>query len=135
MHLKVVRLYVESVLRYGLPANYVGIAVKVSIYLSVHLLGRISNDLLIYTKARAENHKTDAHGLATTLLLSFSALTRTRQFQGCRIYKRGLRWGVPVTARSGILRLRSVRNPLGCKLNVGLYVYRPFCYSVEFSKY
>ncbi|KAH8992012.1 hypothetical protein EDB92DRAFT_619642 [Lactarius akahatsu] len=28
VHLKVVRLYVESVLRYGLPANYVGIAVK-----------------------------------------------------------------------------------------------------------
>ncbi|KAI0005481.1 ATPase V1 complex subunit C [Russula compacta] len=28
VHLKVVRLYVESVLRYGLPANYVGIVVK-----------------------------------------------------------------------------------------------------------
>jgi len=28
VHLKVVRLYVESVLRYGLPANYIGIAVK-----------------------------------------------------------------------------------------------------------
>ncbi|KAH9996568.1 ATPase V1 complex subunit C [Russula vinacea] len=28
VHLKVVRLYVESVLRYGLPANYVGIAIK-----------------------------------------------------------------------------------------------------------
>lgn len=29
VHLKVVRLFVESVLRYGLPANYVGIVVKV----------------------------------------------------------------------------------------------------------
>jgi len=28
VHLKVVRLYAESVLRYGLPANYIGIAVK-----------------------------------------------------------------------------------------------------------
>jgi len=28
VHLKVVRSYVESVLRYGLPANYIGIAVK-----------------------------------------------------------------------------------------------------------
>ncbi|KAJ7783529.1 hypothetical protein DFH07DRAFT_908232 [Mycena maculata] len=28
VHLKVVRLFVESVLRYGLPANYIGIAVK-----------------------------------------------------------------------------------------------------------
>jgi len=28
VHLKVIRSYVESVLRYGLPANYVGIAVK-----------------------------------------------------------------------------------------------------------
>ncbi|KAI9512668.1 hypothetical protein F5148DRAFT_1273602 [Russula earlei] len=28
VHLKVIRLYVESVLRYGLPANYIGIAVK-----------------------------------------------------------------------------------------------------------
>jgi V-type H+-transporting ATPase subunit C len=30
VHLKVVRLFVESVLRYGLPANYVGIVVKAS---------------------------------------------------------------------------------------------------------
>jgi V-ATPase subunit C len=29
VHLKVVRLFVESVLRYGLPANYVGLAIKV----------------------------------------------------------------------------------------------------------
>jgi len=28
VHLKVVRLFVESVLRYGLPANYVGIVTK-----------------------------------------------------------------------------------------------------------
>ncbi|KAI0067873.1 ATPase V1 complex subunit C [Artomyces pyxidatus] len=28
VHLKVVRLFVESVLRYGLPANYIGIAIK-----------------------------------------------------------------------------------------------------------
>lgn len=30
VHLKVIRLFVESVLRYGLPANYIGIAIKVS---------------------------------------------------------------------------------------------------------
>lgn len=29
VHLKVIRLFVESVLRYGLPANYVGIVIKV----------------------------------------------------------------------------------------------------------
>ena len=29
MHLKVIRLFVESVLRYGLPANYIGITVLV----------------------------------------------------------------------------------------------------------
>ena len=29
VHLKVARLFVESVLRYGLPANYVGLAIKV----------------------------------------------------------------------------------------------------------
>lgn len=28
VHLKVVRLYIESVLRYGLPANYIGLAIK-----------------------------------------------------------------------------------------------------------
>ncbi|KAK7064424.1 V-type proton ATPase subunit C [Favolaschia claudopus] len=28
VHLKVIRLFVESVLRYGLPANYIGIAIK-----------------------------------------------------------------------------------------------------------
>jgi V-type H+-transporting ATPase subunit C len=28
VHLKIVRLFVESVLRYGLPANYIGIAIK-----------------------------------------------------------------------------------------------------------
>jgi V-type H+-transporting ATPase subunit C len=30
VHLKVLRLFVESVLRYGLPANYVGIVIKVT---------------------------------------------------------------------------------------------------------
>lgn len=29
VHLKVLRLFVESVLRYGLPANYIGIAILV----------------------------------------------------------------------------------------------------------
>jgi V-type H+-transporting ATPase subunit C len=29
VHLKVIRLFVESVLRYGLPANYIGLVVKV----------------------------------------------------------------------------------------------------------
>lgn len=29
VHLKVVRLFVESVLRYGLPANYTGVVIKV----------------------------------------------------------------------------------------------------------
>ena len=29
VHLKVVRLFVESVLRYGLPADYVGVFLKV----------------------------------------------------------------------------------------------------------
>jgi hypothetical protein len=33
VHLKVVRLFVESVLRYGLPANYVGLAIKVHVTL------------------------------------------------------------------------------------------------------
>jgi V-type H+-transporting ATPase subunit C len=28
VHLKIIRLFVESVLRYGLPANYVGLVVK-----------------------------------------------------------------------------------------------------------
>jgi len=31
VHLKVIRLFVESVLRYGLPADYIGMVVKVSI--------------------------------------------------------------------------------------------------------
>lgn len=30
VHLKVIRLFIESVLRYGLPANYTGLAIKVS---------------------------------------------------------------------------------------------------------
>jgi V-type H+-transporting ATPase subunit C len=29
VHLKILRLFVESVLRYGLPANYVGLAIRV----------------------------------------------------------------------------------------------------------
>lgn len=29
VHLKVLRLFVESVLRYGLPVNYIGLAIKV----------------------------------------------------------------------------------------------------------
>ncbi|KAF5368442.1 hypothetical protein D9758_002368 [Tetrapyrgos nigripes] len=31
VHLKVVRLFIESVLRYGLPANYIGVVVKASL--------------------------------------------------------------------------------------------------------
>ena len=31
VHLKVIRLFVESVLRYGLPAEYIGIVVEVSL--------------------------------------------------------------------------------------------------------
>jgi hypothetical protein len=31
VHLKVIRLFVESVLRYGLPAEYIGIIVEVSL--------------------------------------------------------------------------------------------------------
>jgi V-type H+-transporting ATPase subunit C len=30
VHLKVVRLFIESVLRYGLPANYSGVVIKAS---------------------------------------------------------------------------------------------------------
>jgi V-type H+-transporting ATPase subunit C len=34
VHLKVIRLFVESVLRYGLPAEYIGIVVEVSLSIS-----------------------------------------------------------------------------------------------------
>ena len=32
VHIKVIRLFVESVLRYGLPANYTGLVIKVLIF-------------------------------------------------------------------------------------------------------
>ncbi len=32
VHIKVVRLFIESVLRYGLPAEYIGIVIKVDSY-------------------------------------------------------------------------------------------------------
>lgn len=35
VHLKVVRLYIESVLRYGLPANYIGLAIKVRSHIHI----------------------------------------------------------------------------------------------------
>lgn len=38
VHLKVVRLFVESVLRYGLPALYTGIIVKVSLAFRLQLI-------------------------------------------------------------------------------------------------
>ena len=37
VHLKVLRLFVESVLRYGLPANYVGLVIKVGSQMSTNL--------------------------------------------------------------------------------------------------
>jgi hypothetical protein len=82
-------------------------------------------------KARAKNHKTNAHGLTTTIFLPFSPLTRIGKIQGRCVYERGFRGGVPVTARSGVFRLCSVRDSVGCELNVALYVYRPFSYSVK----
>lgn len=47
-----------------------------------HLLSRISEELLTYTKARAQDYKADAHNLTTALRLPFSALPGTRQFEG-----------------------------------------------------
>jgi predicted histidine transporter YuiF (NhaC family) len=40
VHLKVVRLFVESVLRYGLPAEYAAVAVKVSLIFSSLTISR-----------------------------------------------------------------------------------------------
>lgn len=37
-HLKVIRSFTESVLRYGLPAEYFGVAVKVSTIIALPLL-------------------------------------------------------------------------------------------------
>jgi hypothetical protein len=83
------------------------------------------------TKARAKNHKTDTHGLTTTIFVPFSPLPGNHEVEGWRVYKRGFRWGIPVAARSGVFRLCSVRDPVGCELNVAFYVYRPFSYSVK----
>jgi hypothetical protein len=47
-----------------------------------HLLSQVSEELLVYTKARAEDYKADAHDLTTALRLPFSALPGTRQFEG-----------------------------------------------------
>lgn len=38
VHLKVVRAFVESVLRYGLPANYFAVFIKVSLSSFVHVV-------------------------------------------------------------------------------------------------
>jgi len=127
VHLKVIRLFVESVLRYGLPANYIGIAVKVSASIRpfVHL-DRISQKCPRVI-ARAQGHKTDAHGFTTTFFLPCRTLSGSDEVEGCRRgLKRGFRRGVPVTARSRVFRFRAVRDPVGCELNVALYFYRPF---------
>jgi len=41
VHLKVLRLFVESVLRYGLPANYTGVALKPDPKYSKRMLGQL----------------------------------------------------------------------------------------------
>jgi len=43
VHLKVIRLFVESVLRYGLPANYVGIVIKPEPKLTKKILTLLTN--------------------------------------------------------------------------------------------
>lgn len=53
VHLKIVRLFVESVLRYGLPANYVGLVIKVC--------NPESNEMIFtLLLARAQDHKAHA---------------------------------------------------------------------------
>ena len=60
MHLKVVRLYVESVLRYGLPANYIGIAVKVRVHSLMVLQRQFS-----YLSARSQGGAKVKSGVST----------------------------------------------------------------------
>ncbi|EGO00458.1 hypothetical protein SERLA73DRAFT_181053 [Serpula lacrymans var. lacrymans S7.3] len=45
VHLKVVRLFVESVLRYGLPADYIGLAIKPEPRSTPKLLSLLANNL------------------------------------------------------------------------------------------
>ncbi|KAI0307583.1 ATPase V1 complex subunit C [Multifurca ochricompacta] len=61
VHLKVVRMYIESVLRYGLPANYVGIAVKPEPKTTKRTLTTLQRHFS-YLSARSQGRATSKRG-------------------------------------------------------------------------
>jgi len=61
VHLKVVRLFVESVLRYGLPANYLGIAVKPDPKAAKKTFGQLQTQFA-YLKPRSNRAKSERGG-------------------------------------------------------------------------
>ena len=59
VHIKVVRLFVESVLRYGLPANYIGFVVKPNSQTTTRTLGLLQMHFT-YLAPRSSGGKTKA---------------------------------------------------------------------------
>ncbi|KAG2160086.1 ATPase V1 complex subunit C [Suillus bovinus] len=61
LHLKILRLFVESVLRYGLPANYVGLAIRPESKYTKKTLSVLTNHLSYLrprSSSRAQTHST-----------------------------------------------------------------------------
>jgi hypothetical protein len=77
VHLKLIRLFVESVLRYGLPANYTGIILKVRLAPDLTY-----SELTDLASARSERLKEGAVRALGAVRLPCATLKQVDQGQG-----------------------------------------------------
>lgn len=104
VHLKVLHSFVESVLRYGLPANFIGFIIKVYFQSRLALVGdTFMADPVHPFLAGTEVNQANTRSSTGAVCLSRSAVECIRKRQGKTGRSRRVRWGVPVFAGGGIL--------------------------------
>ncbi|KAL0579818.1 Vacuolar ATP synthase subunit C [Marasmius crinis-equi] len=73
VHLKVIRLFVESVLRYGLPANYIGVAIKPDPKSTKKTFGALQSHFS-YLKSRSKGAQAGGGGRADEFIGEYQTL-------------------------------------------------------------
>lgn len=109
VHLKVVRLFVESVLRYGLPANYTGLVINAS-KLTYHIHYR-SDPSWIFT-AGSQVRKEGFQRPSISVRLPSTAFKPKPGQEASS--ERGLCWRIHFFDGPGVLWLCVIRDSLDC---------------------
>jgi hypothetical protein len=112
VHLKVIRLFVESVLRYGLPANYVGLIIKVRLLTAQSLWC-----LTAKCSAGVEIDQEDTISSHRLLCIPRPKVERSQSTNSKRQWWRGIHRRIPNADGPRVLRFCDVRNSLDRQLN------------------